>query len=378
MLTNIMPIWSGSPSAPSESPATGTWDHVTMGVPDAALGVDGETALDASSVDGSWYHKVGGAWVRRGSLRGATGPVGPAGAAGPTGPQGLVGPAGPKGDAGAAGAAGPAGAPGLAGPAGPKGDAGAVGAAGPAGPQGLAGPAGPRGDAGPAGPKGDVGAVGPAGPVGPQGSTGPAGPKGDAGAVGPAGPAGPQGLAGAAGPKGDAGGVGPAGPAGQGLAARDAGAVGPAVPQGWPQGDAGPAGPAGPQGAIGPAGPKGDPGATLQLIERTADLAHSSVLPLVVLPPRTWVQSVVARVEAAADATAVDIRLLDDGAPIAFENSPEFVAPVLASDQIGALVAWPSFMSMDGGELSLEVISSGGATGSLRCMVVLGELHTAG
>ena len=92
-----------------------------------------------------------------------------------------------------------------------KGDTGPQGPAGAKGDTGATGPAstvpGPQGPAGSKGDQGDTGIQGPAGPTGPA-STVP-GPKGDTGAQGPAGAKGDQGIQGV---KGDTGATGPAGP----------------------------------------------------------------------------------------------------------------------------------------------------------------------
>jgi hypothetical protein len=65
-------------TAGPEGPAGTEW-HDTAGVPDAALGVDGDWALDTSTYD--IYEKVVGSWVLVGNIKGATGAQGPAGAA---------------------------------------------------------------------------------------------------------------------------------------------------------------------------------------------------------------------------------------------------------------------------------------------------------
>ena len=130
-------------------------------------------------------------------------------------------------------------------------------------------------------------------------------------------------------------------------------------------------------GAPGPVGPKGEPGAALNLVEQAAGLTTGAIVPLVTLPPRTWVQSIVATVVEPADAASVSVRLLDDGLPIAFANDPSYATPSLECGKAGATVSWPAFMSLDGGQLSLEIVCSGGTTGSLRCMVVHGLLDPA-
>ena len=178
---------------------------------------------------------VGSEMCIRDSLKGATGPQGPAGQ---------------KGDPGATGAQGPKGETGATGPQGPKGDTGATGPQGPTGPQGVTGAKGATGQRGSNWYKGTgitgtsttatvfsgsgvasalindlylntttdnvyqctvAGAPSVAkwvyitclkGATGPQG---PAGQKGDPGATGAQGPTGPQGAAGAKGATGQRG-----------------------------------------------------------------------------------------------------------------------------------------------------------------------------
>lgn len=138
-------------------------------------------------------------------------------------------------------------------------------------------------------------------------------------------------------------------------------------------GPAGPAGPAGDVGPVGPVGPKGDTVGALGMVDVVVDLTASATVPLAVMAPHSWVQTIMLSVEVAADAETIDVALLDDGSPLAFANVPEFTPPAVDVRTAGSVATWPGFMDVDGGELSLVVSTSGGTTGRLRVMIVHGQ-----
>lgn len=158
---------------------TGATIHMIAGVPDDAVGNDGDVWIDTSNI---LIHgpKASGTWPAGISFRGATGAQGATGLQGPTGATGPAGPQGPIGNPGTNGATihpttgQPADTVGEDGdyafdPAngngyGPKASGSWAGTEySITGPQGVQGPTGPQGATGPAGPQGEQGIVGPAG-----------------------------------------------------------------------------------------------------------------------------------------------------------------------------------------------------------------------
>ncbi|TVQ41657.1 MAG: hypothetical protein EA356_00085 [Geminicoccaceae bacterium] len=111
------------------------------------------------------------------------------------------------------------------------------------------------------------------------------------------------------------------------------------------------------------------------MAEAVIQLHTTTTVPLVQLESNSWVQMVVFTVENAADASHLQLDLLDDdGEPIEFCNQPGFQAPALDCKANGAMAVWPPFMSLGGGTLSLRVIAEGGSVGTLRSLVVHGQI----
>lgn len=121
-------VGGGSSGGGGTTPgAPGTQILTGIGVPDSALGSNGDLYMNLHTTTGTgdYYRKTGGAWGLIGNVRGLPGPQGSPGVPGIPGPQGDPGVPGTPGTPGTPGAPGPAGTPGADGAPGPAGMNGA-------------------------------------------------------------------------------------------------------------------------------------------------------------------------------------------------------------------------------------------------------------